>query len=273
MRKYGKANTAARMDDKGFYIILTICALAILVSGYVLFFIPSGSSDPVMDDTSSLPVTVPVTTPQLDLTEDEPLTDAANPAEDNGKTDEKADTSDAADPADMSADTMDEAEPAPSMAESGPEPEEAVQTAAEQPAPVWVRPVEGAIMIPFSGEELVFQSTFGDWRVHTGTDYAGAEGDRVYAVTDGIVDRVWMDGLYGQCVQLSHADGLVTVYMGLKEDPKVKEGSTVKAGDVIGELGSTNAAESALGAHLHLEARVGDRPVDVETFLTGTEGE
>ena len=41
MRKYGKSNAAAQMDDKGFYIILTICALAIVVSGYVLFFVPS----------------------------------------------------------------------------------------------------------------------------------------------------------------------------------------------------------------------------------------
>jgi murein DD-endopeptidase MepM/ murein hydrolase activator NlpD len=136
-----------------------------------------------------------------------------------------------------------------------------------------VRPTEGAVTIPFSGDELVFQPTFGDWRVHAGTDYAGDEGDRVYAVADGTVERVWTDSLNGQCVELAHADGLNTIYMGLKENPKAKEGGTVKAGDVIGSIGATNEAESAQGAHLHLEARVGDRAVDIETFLTGTEGE
>lgn len=264
MRKYGKANAAAQMDDKGFYIILAICALAIVVSGYVLFFVPSSSDDTVLENTPSVPVTVPVTAPPLDLTEDEPMERAAAPAEPDEKKDGKTGTEGEAA----------ENEPAPADDASAEQPEEAVQTAAPaaQP-PVWVRPVEGAVTIPFSGEELVFQPTFGDWRVHTGTDYAGDEGDRVYAVTDGTVERVWMDSLYGQCVELAHADGLMTVYMGLKENPKAKEGGTVKAGDVIGELGATNSSESAQGAHLHLEARVGDRPVDVETFLTGTQGE
>lgn len=267
MRKYGKANAAARMDDKGFYIILTICALAIVVSGYVLFFIPSGSDDAVMEEPPSLPVTTPVVAPPLDLTEDEPLADAVKPTEDSKPNESEPSESEG------TAEAAESADAAPSMAETEPEPGEALPTVSPHQPPVWVRPVEGAVMIPFSGDELVFQSTFGDWRVHTGTDYAGDEGDRVYAVTDGTVERVWMDSLYGQCVELAHADGLETIYMGLKENPKVKEGSAVKAGDVIGELGSTNAAETAQGAHLHLEARVGDRPVDVETFLTGTEGE
>ena len=73
MRKYGKSNAAAQMDDKGFYIILTICALAIVVSGYVLFFVPSSSGDTVLEDTPSPQVTVPVTVPSVDLTEDEPI--------------------------------------------------------------------------------------------------------------------------------------------------------------------------------------------------------
>ncbi len=253
MRKYGKSNAAARMDDKGFYIILTICALAIVVSGYVLFFVPSSSGEPVLEDTPSLPVTAPVVSPPVDLTDDEPLEKVMEDEEEP--------------------ETDDAGERTPTAAEAVPEESVPASAPAAQQPPVWVRPVEGAVTIPFSGEELVFQPTFGDWRVHTGTDYAGDEGDRVYAVTDGMVERVWMDSLYGQCVELSHADGLTTVYMGLKEGPKVKEGGTVKAGDVIGSLGATNASESAQGAHLHLEARVGDRAVDVETFLTGTEGE
>lgn len=263
MRKYGKANAAARMDDKGFYIILTICALAIVVSGYVLFFIPSGGEDNTVMEvgTPSLPVTAPAKAPTLDLSDDEPL----------GQADAKAEE----DPPEGEAEAETTAGLTGEETASDAALEESVATAApaETPAPVWVRPVEGAVTIPFSGDELVFQPTFGDWRVHTGTDYAGDEGDRVYAVTDGTVERVWNDSLYGQCVELAHADGLNTVYMGLKENPKVKEGGAVKAGDVIGELGATNASESAQGAHLHLEARVGDRAVDVETFLTGTEGE
>ena len=252
MRKYGgKPNAAARMDDKGFYIILTICALAIVVSGYVLFFVPSSSGDTVLEDTPSPQVTVPVTVPSVDLTEDEPIERTVEEAPEVPET-----------PA-----APEESKPA--------EIEETVPTAAEAApqAPVWVRPTEGAVTIPFSGDELVFQPTFGDWRVHAGTDYAGDEGDRVYAVADGTVERVWTDSLNGQCVELAHADGLNTMYMGLKENPKAKEGGTVKAGDVIGSIGATNEAESAQGAHLHLEARVGDRAVDIETFLTGTEGE
>ena len=262
MRKYGKANAAARMDDKGFYIILTICALAIVVSGYVLFFIPSGGEDNTVMEagTPSLPVTAPAKAPTLDLSDDEPLEQADAKEEDPAENEAEAETTAGL----TGEETASDAALEESVAAAAP---------AETPAPVWVRPVEGAVTIPFSGDELVFQPTFGDWRVHTGTDYAGDEGDRVYAVTDGTVERVWNDSLYGQCVELAHADGLNTVYMGLKETPKVKEGGTVKAGDVIGELGATNASESAQGAHLDREGRGGDRAVDVETFLTGTEGE
>ena len=69
-----------------------------------------------------------------------------------------------------------------------------VPVTAEEPAPVvtvsapvYTRPTAGAVLTPFSGDMLLFQPTLGDWRVHSGTDFACEAGENVLALTDGTV--------------------------------------------------------------------------------------
>ena len=66
------------------------------------------------------------------------------------------------------------------------EPEPAVTVS----APVYVRPVSGAVLTPFSGDTLLFQPTMGDWRVHAGTDFSAEAGETVLALTDGTVQQI-----------------------------------------------------------------------------------
>ena len=101
--------------------------------------------------------------------------------------------------------------------------------------------------------------------MHTGADYAASAGDRVYAVADGTVTEVTEDALWGTCITLQLSDGRTAVYRGLAEDPKVKKGSSVKAGDVLGTLASVVPAETDQGAHVHLEILDADGlPTDPE---------
>ena len=161
----------------------------------------------------------------------------------------------------------------------GPEHREETPAEAEEPvsvpepapvvtvsAPVYTRPTAGAVLTPFSGDMLLFQPTLGDWRVHSGTDFACEAGENVLALTDGTVQAVFEDGLYGTCVTLAHAGDLRTTYRGLSE-VRVREGQAVSSGEALGVCAAGIPAEEAIGTHVHVEASRGDTVVDVMELL------
>lgn len=239
MRKQGYTGQANK-SDRSFYVILSICLVVIAVSSYVLFF-SAGDSDQT-DQTLYLPssdttVQTPVSVPDVDV-----------PAEPTEPT--------------VQPEPEPEAEPAPEATE---EPKE--ETAAEAPDPIWVRPVDGEVLKAFSGDVLVKDETMGDWRVHTGTDYAAQSGMRVYAVSDGTVERAEVDAQYGGTVVINLVDGKQAVYQCLAEDLKVSAGDSVRAGDVIGTVGTIGYAESGQESHLHLELYANGEAIDPEEVL------
>ena len=103
----------------------------------------------------------------------------------------------------------------------------------------------------FSGEELVYNETLGDWRTHNGADYAAAQGAAVTPVQPGKVTHVSEDALWGGVVEVTDAGGLVWRYCGLA-DPQVKTGDEVSAADTLGKVGDV-PAEAHAEAHIHLE--------------------
>ncbi len=50
--------------------------------------------------------------------------------------------------------------------------------AASSAAPASTQPFSGRVLNAYSGDELVYSKTLGDWRTHNGVDYACAEGVR-----------------------------------------------------------------------------------------------
>lgn len=86
----------------------------------------------------------------------------------------------------------------------------------------------------------------------------------VLAAKSGKVTAVDKQPLVGQLVEITHPDGLVTVYQSL-DNVKVKVGTEVKKGDVIAQAGR-NELEKDEGVHLHFEVREGEstlNPLDV----------
>ncbi len=63
---------------------------------------------------------------------------------------------------------------------------------------------------------------------------------------------------YGKLVTIEHRGGLVTLYGHLSEI-RVNLGEKLKAGSIIGRVGSTGAAT---GPHLHFEIRRNGKPMD-----------
>lgn len=88
-------------------------------------------------------------------------------------------------------------------------------------------------------------------RFHYGTDIGMKTGTPIKAMFDGVVRYAkWSSG-YGKLVVIRHDNGLETYY-GHMSKITSKPNQKVKAGDVIGLVGSTGRSS---GPHLHLEIR------------------
>jgi len=99
--------------------------------------------------------------------------------------------------------------------------------------------------------------------MHTGLDFRGPSGEPVHATAAGTVTSAGWSGGYGQMVEIDHGNGLSTRYGHLSEID-VAIGQKVRAGQVIGRLGSTGRST---GPHLHYETRIEGEAVNPEKFL------
>jgi len=123
-------------------------------------------------------------------------------------------------------------------------------------------PHEGNVSSDYGYRKNPFGGYFGEF--HPGIDIKGTIGDNVYATADGIVLRNdWYNG-YGNAVVLDHGLGITTLYGHLSK-VNVVPGETVKAGDVIGFLGSTGRST---GPHVHYEIRRNSDDVDPNPFIS-----
>jgi murein DD-endopeptidase MepM/ murein hydrolase activator NlpD len=101
---------------------------------------------------------------------------------------------------------------------------------------------------PFTGEKEFHKGI--DIAAQKGTDvYAAAEGTVVSAVSDYVPDSV-----PGKHVLIMHSKKIKTFYSKL-DSVLVKEGQTVKAGELIGKIGTSGVSK---GPHLHFEVLVDD---------------
>ena len=100
-------------------------------------------------------------------------------------------------------------------------------------------------------------------RAHKGLDMAGPVGTPIYATADGIVGRSqWVRG-YGKYIEINHGNNIQTRY-GHMSRLNVKANARVKAGDLIGFMGSTGRST---GSHLHYEVRIGGQAVNPVPFM------
>lgn len=87
---------------------------------------------------------------------------------------------------------------------------------------------------------------------HLGIDIAAVQGTTVYASDSGtVIYAGWIDGGYGNMIEIDHNNGYATVYAHLSSIG-VSCGSNVYGGTPIGQAGSTG---KSTGAHLHFEVR------------------
>jgi len=111
---------------------------------------------------------------------------------------------------------------------------------------------EGGAWVHPLGKSMAWTTYYGS-KDHEGgaLDFPVAPGTPIYAVADGTVLNSADMGAGGNMATIKHADGTITGYAHMIELPLVKVGDKVKAGQIIGFVGSTGRST---GPHLHFES-------------------
>ena len=217
------------LAEKGFYIVLLLCVLALGASGYWIWRETTRAGLPADSRVEVVVTPAPTVRP-------EPPT-VATPRPTAVPT-----------PPPVPAPT---AKPTPITAS----------------ASVFTWPVKGTVLRGRSVETLAYDQTMGDWRVHDGVDIAAAPGTPVLAPAGGTVSDVSADDLLGTTVTILHADGVMSTCANLAGVPAVALGDLVTTGDVIGSVGGTALSESREAPHLHLSMTKDGVSVDPLDYL------
>jgi murein DD-endopeptidase MepM/ murein hydrolase activator NlpD len=101
-------------------------------------------------------------------------------------------------------------------------------------------------------------------RFHAGLDFTAPQGTPIYATANGVAKVAGNAGNgYGNYVILNHGYGYETLY-GHMFKVKIKPGTRVKRGEIIGYVGSTG---KSTGPHCHYEVHKNGRPIDPVYFF------
>jgi murein DD-endopeptidase MepM/ murein hydrolase activator NlpD len=91
-------------------------------------------------------------------------------------------------------------------------------------------------------------------RAHKGVDYAAKTGTPIKSSGNGKIVHLGRKGGYGRTIIIKHGESINTLYAHMSAyNKKLKVGSRVTQGEVIGYIGSSGAVT---GPHLHYEFRV-----------------
>lgn len=119
------------------------------------------------------------------------------------------------------------------------------------------KPISGIITSRFGSRESIRS------HAHTGLDIAAPYGTKIKSATVGTVTCAKYQGSYGNLIVVDCGKG-VEIYYGHCSKINVKEGQKVKAGDIIGNVGSTG---NSTGNHLHFEIRVNGNRVNPQNYI------
>ncbi|TPK63785.1 M23 family metallopeptidase [Mesorhizobium sp. B2-4-19] len=120
-----------------------------------------------------------------------------------------------------------------------------------------VTPVAGVMTSTFGPRK---HPMLGTVRIHKGVDWAAPVGTPVMAAFDGEISFQGDGGSYGNLVKITHANGRETRYAHMQKFAIASGvGTKVKAGDVIGYIGTTGLST---GPHLHFELYENGEAID-----------
>lgn len=229
--EYEKDDLPVKAGNKGFYIALAVCLVAVCGVAVASFVGGLSTDKPTPSTTTTAPTTA-VDNPAADVLDERPTSTTTTMAPTTTTTTVKTTAS----------------------------------TTAAPSATLFVFPVSNQVLAPFS-EDLVYSDTLGEWGTHNGVDFAAEKDQAVKAVADGTIKKVYHDALWGDVVEIQHGGNVLSRYYGVKIKDR-KEGQSVKAGESIGTV-TDIPAEILLKPHIHLEVLANDKYVDPLTLIRG----
>ncbi|GHV43933.1 peptidase M23 [Bacteroidia bacterium] len=124
---------------------------------------------------------------------------------------------------------------------------------------------------PVLNEDLTRVASGYGWRIHpiyhtsrfhAGMDFTAPEGTDIYATGNGkVILAGWKSG-YGNCIEIDHSYGYITLYGHLSKI-LVREGQQVNRGEIIGAVGSTGLST---GPHLHYEVHLNGNVMNPQNY-------
>lgn len=230
IQKSGKSN-------KGFYIALGVCLIAVGVAAWTTYDSVSNYALPE-DKSQSQTTKTNDTVSGIFVTESSQAASSAAPSQASASS-------------------------APEVTSKAPASSRAPAKPASVNAQTFSYPVGKTILQKFS-KDPVYSRTTQDWRSHNGLDLSANAGTAVTASADGKVRKVYKDDRLGNVVAVTHGT-LEFRYCGLGETA-VREGDTVAQGQKLGTVGSV-PIENQEAPHLHLEVLKDGQYVDPLSVL------
>jgi murein DD-endopeptidase MepM/ murein hydrolase activator NlpD len=129
----------------------------------------------------------------------------------------------------------------------------------------FVPPTTAVRRTSFFGDRRIYKYVDGrtDTAIHAGIDYGVPTGTPVTACANGRVALAEFRITTGNSVVIEHLPGVYSLYYHLSKIG-VREGMTVKTGDLLGESGATGLAT---GPHLHWEIRIAGENTDPDVCV------
>lgn len=126
-----------------------------------------------------------------------------------------------------------------------------------------VRPVQGIVTSPY-GRRRILNGKAGSH--HGGVDFRAATDTPVKAALPGRVVLAGDHYFAGKSVYVDSGGGVISMYFHLNSI-SVKQGDTVKSGQIVGKSGSTGRST---GPHLHFGLSLSGQAVDSEPLFSST---
>lgn len=256
MKRYKHTNQEKESTEKiGFYIALTICMVAVGLAIWSAYSSVSESADESDGSyfASLLPTTAPVGQDMTGVTE----ADATMPAK-SGRLKPTVPPTLPATQAPTQAPS--ERATLPRTEDADREQELTSLQAVLRVTDSLSYPVKSRSVIKQYSEEAVLNKTMGDYRAHTGCDFAAEAGESITAMCGGKVKNISVSELYGVIVEVE-SSGFSVYYCGLDPDLTVAKGDTVATGDTVGRAALV-PCECRDDGHIHVEIRVGSKLID-----------
>ncbi|SHG30311.1 Peptidase family M23 [Bittarella massiliensis (ex Durand et al. 2017)] len=246
--RYNQPRLKKWLRGKGFYVALAVCLLGAGLASWALIQNAVQSGDPQSQINQEVP--------SWDSSDTEVV---EKPVTSQPKSSSAASNS-------QSTSSSQGQDSSSSSASAGQQSEPASQQTASNG--VFVSPISGETVNPFSDGKVIKDQTLGDWRTHNGIDIKAEAGAQVKACQNGKVTSVRDDDIWGTVVEIQFEGGATGIYKSLSQKVTVKEGQTLKSGDVIGTVAQSIPGESKLGTHLHFELKKDGAYVDPAAYFS-----